>query len=142
MRPSDLDQLLGEPMRGTLTYLDYTSGRTQIIRSTLQVARKDDADNTWEVKIGYSDEPDKATAEVLAITADGRKLGNETVVERADLPGGAVRVVTTEQGSDDNRPATIRYVYTLGPRACSVEKLVCFTGQSAYFQRNIYRWSR
>lgn len=142
-RPSDFDALTGSPWTGTLTYLDYQSGKPTVLRTTLRVTRDSTlSPPAWQVAIGYPDEPKANSVEALRLSADGRTLDDEAVVERSELPGGVVRVVTQKQGQDDGRPATLRHVYVLGAAQCSVEKRVTFPGSAESIQRNIYRWSR
>jgi hypothetical protein len=52
-----------------------------------------------------------------------------------------VRIVTEEEGRDNDRPARIRMVYLIGDRAASVQKLVRYEG-AEYFERHIYEWTR
>ena len=78
----------------------------------------------------------------MVLAGGGSVFDGEAVVERSELPGGAVRVVTEADGEDDHKPARFRHEYEMGPRACSIRKLVRFEGESAFFERNTYRWGR
>lgn len=42
---------------------------------------------------------------------------------------------------DNDCPARIRMVYTIGTRAASLQKLVRYQG-AEYFERHIYEWTR
>lgn len=142
LAPSDIDQLAGERWKGTLTYLDYTSNKPTTIPSSLSVTRVQAQPSAWEFAFGYSDEPQADNRNTLVLSPDGRTFAGETVLERATLPGGGVRIVTTEQGKDDNKPATLRYVYTITPTEFSITKFVKYAGSESEIERNTYRWKR
>jgi hypothetical protein len=140
--PGDFDLLNGPVWRGTLTYLDYKSQKPVTLKSTLRVSRAKDEEPRWEWQLGYDDEPRANRGETVALAEGGQLFDGEVVVERAALPGGEVRVVTETDGADDEKPARLRHVYTLGPSAASLQKLVRFAGTEAFFERNVYRWTR
>ncbi len=142
---ADVDRLTGAPWKGTLTYLDYTSHAQTTIKSSLVMARLPETkagDAAWDMRVGYADEPHANSGETAVLKRGGRVFRDADVVERAVLPDGTVRVVTEQEGPDDNRPARFRFVYLLGEKTCSIQKLVRFTPQEAFFERHIYRWSR
>ncbi len=140
--PADIDQLAGERWKGTLTYLDYTSNRPTTIPSSLAVTRVQAQPNAWEFAFGYSDEPQADNRNTLVLSPDGRTFAGETVLERSQLPGGGTRIVTAEQGKDDNKPATLRYVYTITPGEFSITKFVKYADSPGEIERNTYRWKR
>lgn len=142
LTPADIDQLSGPTWRGTLTYLDYTSNKPTTIPSSLSVARAAATPNAWDFAFGYADEPKADNRNTLILSANGRTFAGETVVERAEIPGGGLRIITTEQGKDDNKPATLRYVYTITSREFSITKFVKYPDSSDEIERNTYRWSR
>jgi hypothetical protein len=143
--PADIDRLTGAPWNGTLSYLDYTSKKQTTIKSSLAVTRlpaRADAATAWEMRLGYSDEPEANSGETAVLARDGRAFREAEVMERTILPDGSVRVVTERDGEDDNRKARLRFVYLLGQTQSSIQKLVRFTPQEPFFERHIYRWSR
>lgn len=140
--PADFDLLVGPLWRGTLTYLDYTSHQPVSIKSTLSVTRLAGDDPRWDLRLGYDDEPHANKGDTAALTEGGRLFDGALVTEREVLAGGAVRVVTESDGEDDNKPARLRHVYTMGPAAASLQKLVRYGGAGEFIERNIYRWTR
>lgn len=141
----DIDRLTGAPWTGTLTYLDYERQVPTTIKSSLQVARLPDPAGgaaAWDMRVGYADEPHANSGETLVLPRGGRTFRDGQVVERAIRADGTVRVVTEQDGLDDNRAARFRFVYLLGQRECSIQKLVRFTPREEFFERHIYRWSR
>jgi len=139
-RPADLDGLAGGQWAGTLTYLDYSTKKSTSIPCTLEVARA--GGGAWEVRTGYPDEPHANSRERVALGEDGRRLGDEAVVERRALEDGGVLLVTERDGVDDDRPARFRFEYRIGAHEYSLRKLVRLNGEREFFERHIYRWSR
>ena len=143
--PTDIDRLTGLPWSGALTYLDYTSHVQTTIKSSLLMTRlpeQSDGAFAWEMRVGYADEPHADSGETAVLMRGGRVFRDGQVMERAVLSDGTVRVVTEQSGQDDNRAARFRFVYLLSEKQCSIQKLVRFTPEEAFFERHIYRWSR
>lgn len=143
--PADIDRLTGAPWKGTLEYLDYTSQKQVTIKSTLAVRRlpaQSDGTTAWSMAVGYTDEPDANSGETATLSADGRTFRGEVVQERSVDAAGTLRIVTEQDGPDDNRPARFRFVYLIAPTTVSIQKLVRFAPTEAFFERHIYRWSR
>lgn len=142
---TDIDRLTGEPWTGTLTYLDYTSHEQTTIKASLLVARlpeQPDGAFAWDLRVGYADEPHANDSETAVLTDGGRSFRDAQVVERAVLADGTVRFVTEQDGEDDGRAARLRFVYSLGEKQCSIQKLVRFPPDGAFFERHVYRWNR
>ena len=139
---SDIDGLVGGTWVGSLTYLDYTSKKPYTMPSTLTVERVAGSASSWTFRLGYPDEPHANREELVVLSEQGRVFDGEAVVERATLPGGGVRVVTETDGEDDRRPARIRHLYLVGRSSFSIQKLVRFSGEAEFIERNTYRWAR
>lgn len=142
LTPAQVDRLCGAPWIGTLTYLDYTSGKLTTIDSSLQVRRLDGPGARWEYGIGYSKEPHADSRETLELTRGGTQLGDERIVRVEEDASGTLRYVTECEGLDDNRPASFRFEHEVSDRACSRRKMVRFAGTTEWFERHIYRWHR
>lgn len=141
--PTDFDGLIGPMWRGTLTYLDYTSGKPTTIPSSLAVTK--DGPGAWKVAFGYDDEPHSNAASVLRVIDDGAALLNGDTRERVVLrrAGSDEVAVTTEfTGTDNDRPATIRKMYTVAAGEASLRKMVRFDGEAEFITRHEYRWRR
>lgn len=142
---TDIDRLTGEPWTGTLTYLDYTSREETTIKASLLVARlpeQPDGAFAWDMRVGYADEPHANDSETAVLADGGRSFRDAHVVERAVLADGTVRFVTEQDGEDDGRAARLRFVYLVGETQCSIQKLVRFGPDGAFFERHVYRWNR
>lgn len=142
--PADIDRLAGPGWTGTLTYRDYTTEARTTIKAAPLITRLSAPDGSgaqWDFRMAYADEPHANTGDTLRISPDGTRLRDAQVVERRELADGRVRIVTEQDGSDNERPARIRTVYLLGARAASMQKLVRNEG-GEFFGRHIYEWIR
>ena len=142
---ADIDRLTGPQWMGTLTYLDYTSHVETTIKSSLLVARlpeQPDGAFAWDMRVGYADEPHANSGETAVLARGGRFFRDGNVLECAVLSDGTVRVATEQDGQDDGRAAQLRFVYLLGDKQCSIQKLVRLPPDGVFFERHIYRWSR
>jgi hypothetical protein len=142
VRAEDLGQLTGDKWSGSLTYLDYGSGRRVSIRSTLVVTPAAGDATSWVFAYEYPDEPKANSLQRVTLGEGGTILDGEKVVERARLEGGALRVVTERAGSDDGRKALFRYTYLFGAASFQITKEVRPEGAAAFFERNRYSWTR
>lgn len=138
----DLKPLEGRQWTGTLTYLDYTSGKKTTIKSNIVVTRSSSDALSWTFEMYYPLEPAADGKDEVSLSLDGRTFNGEAVIESTKLPGGILRVVTTAPGKDDNRNATIRHTYLIGKRTFSIQKEVKFDGTDEFIERNIYNWER
>lgn len=140
---ADVDLLVGSGWSGTLTYLDYMSGKPYTMPATLAVERvAGAAEPTWRLKLGYPDEPKADSVRLVVLSEGGAVFDGEAVVERSPLVSGGVRLVTEGEGEDDHRPAWFRHEYEFGRGSCSIRKLVRFQGETTFLERNAYRWRR
>jgi hypothetical protein len=138
---TDLDSLVGKKWEGKLTYLDYTSKKPTTILSNVSVERVKEKTDTWRIALSYPKEPGANSSEEVAILKGGTMLNDEKVVGRLVAKSGAIKVTSERAGNDDNKPATIHYVYLFEKGKFSIQKLVRFEGESKFIERNIYRWN-
>lgn len=141
---ADLDRLVGPGWSGSLTYRDYSNDARTAIKAALLLARMADDENggaRWDFRVAYADEPHANSGDTISLSLDGRRFRNATVTERQLLEDGRVRIVTEEEGRDNDRAARIRLVYLVGERSASIQKLVRYDGGD-YFERHIYKWTR
>lgn len=141
LTPNDLKPLEGSKWIGSLTYLDYGSGKKASIKSNLSVSRKPGSSNQWLFAYEYPDEPKANSSDELTLSADGTIFDGETVLEK-NKSSGKVRFVTTTMGTDNKKPATFRYTYVFSDRELMIRKEVRVEGSNDYFERNVYSWTR
>lgn len=138
----DLQLLTGAQWSGTLTYLDYRSNKKVSIPSNLIVTQAVEDKLSWIFDYQYPAEPQANSKETVIIGKDGRAINGETVIERAKLTGGTLRIVTKKQGQDNDRNALFRYTYLLNTKSFSIKKEVRYEGEAKFFERNEYSWTR
>ena len=138
----DIKVLEGPKWIGELTYLDYGSKKTVKIRSNVTITRSAADPLAWTFAFEYPDEPKADRTSEVKLSADGTVFDDENVVQRRKLPDGTLSIVTTADGTDDNRKALIRHTYLISKKRYSVTKEVRFEGTEEYIKRNSSEWSR
>ena len=142
IKRDDLQILTGAQWSGTLTYLDYRSKKKVSIPANLTV-KPNGADKwSWVFEYEYPDEPKANSKEIVQLSKDGRSLNGEVVLERTSLPDDTVKFVTEKKGEDNNRPASIRYTYSLNAKSFSIKKEVRYADEDQFFERNGFDWKR
>ena len=135
----DLKALEGGPWVGTLTYLDYGSGKKTEIKSNLNVVKK--SDGVWTFEYIYPDEPKANGSSEIAIGDSGKTFNGQAVKSKA-LRDGTLQIVTTKDGDDNKKKAVFRYTYSITPKTFSIRKEVQYVGETEWFERNVYSWTR
>lgn len=138
----DLRRLTGARWTGTLTYLDYGSGKRVSIPSNLTVTQAAGDEGAWVFEYEYPEEPKANGGQTLKIGDGGAVFDGERVTERTGLGDGGFRLVTVKRGRDDDRDALFRFTYTLDGPAFSIKKEVRPDGADEFFERNRYSWKR
>lgn len=138
----DLQKACGH-WTGSLTYIDYSSGKPYTMPADLEVKRIGKT-NRFAFANLYPDEPNANDTDTLTLAADGKSLNGETVKSRRKLSNGDIEVVTEEAGRDgnDNKPATFRHTYLFGKTKFSRKKEVQFQGETTWIKRHEYRYER
>ena len=138
----DLKPLEGKQWVGDLVYLDYQSKKLTSIKSNVTITRNVADKLKWTFAMQYPFEPKANSTEDVVLSSDGLIFDGENVIERTKMPGGILKIVTTTKGKDDNRDATFRHTYLIGKKAFSIRKDVKFDGETEFFERNTYSWTR
>lgn len=123
--------------KGELVYMDYSTGSETHIPANLTVEALEDR-TCWLV-FGYPDEPGSNDGDTLVHSADGRLLDGMQVIAVDPLENGTLRITLEQDGEDDNAPARIRKLWTIGPNTCILRKEVRLMDGSAYRLRHEYR---
>ena len=138
----DLKPLEGNQWVGSLTYLDYQSKKPTLIKSNVRITRNAADKLKWTFAMQYPLEPKANRSEDVVLSSDGLIFDGESVIERMKLPGGILKIVTTISSKDDDRDATFRHTYLISKKSFSIRKDVKFAGETEFFERNTYRWTR
>ena len=142
VKATDLRGLIGAKWSGKLTYLDYQSKSKVTIDSDLIVTRSTENKASYIFDYQYPKEPKANSKKTVTISADGKIIDGEAVIERTVLNDKTLKIVTQKDGADDNRKATFRYTYLLSANGFSIKKEIKFADSPDYFERNEYSWKR
>ena len=128
--------------KGSLTYLDYTSGKpfTMPANINLKVAYGERIILSYE----YPKEPKANGNDTLIISKNGLQIDGAKITAREILEDGAIQIITDRDGFDgnDNRKAILRHVYVIGKTRFQSTKQVKFEGTDTWILRNEYLFSR
>ena len=142
IKSGDFKRLTNGQWKGKLTYQDYRSNKKVSILSNLTVTESSEDKLSWIFEYKYPDEPKANKKSIVKIRKDGKTLDDETVVERTKLPNETLKIVTTKNGMDNNKPAVFRYIYLINKKTFSIKKEVKYEGTQEFFERNEYSWNR
>jgi hypothetical protein len=136
-------QKLSGSWNGSLTYLDYSSGKPYTMSADVEVKRINDS-NEFEFINTYPKEKSANSTQIISISQDGKYIGKEEIVSRTELADGQIQIVTQKQGKDgnDNKEAVIKQTYTISKTAFSIRKDVLFSGDTKWIKRHEYAYLR
>lgn len=138
----DLKLLTGTKWKGELSYLDYRSNKKVSIHSNLTVTQSTQDKTIWIFEYEYPLEPQANKKVQVQINNDGKTFHNAAVIEKAKLADGTIKIITTEEGTDNDKKAVFRYIYLINKQSFSIKKEVKYEGTNEFFQRNEYSWKR
>jgi len=129
--------------KGTLTYLDYTSGKPYTMPCNITVSPVNSNPQQLVIAYEYPDEPKANGNDTLVISRDGKMIDDGTVIVKEKI-GGLLKVITEKNGVDGNesRKAQIRLIYEAGKKSFSIRKEVKFEGEEKWILRNEYKMAR
>lgn len=138
----DFKPALGK-WRGSLTYLDYTSGKPYVMPCNITVRKNAANPRQLIFAIEYPDEPRANGNDTLTISTGGKMIDDAAVVSK-EKEKGFVTITADKNGTDgnDNRKAVIRHIYTIGKKSFSKRKEVKFDGEDKWILRNEYKMAR
>ena len=129
---------------GSLTYLDYKSGKPFTMPANIAFQQSKDNPNIFLRSIGYSTEPHANKKDSMIISMDGRMIDEFTIISNKILKNGIIQIIKQKKAIDgnDNKPATIRHIYTIGKTKFIDKKEVKFDGKEKWIVRNTYTFTR
>ena len=128
--------------KGTLTYLDYSSGKPYTMPAEIDIKRIGKT-NKFIFSNIYPNETSANSMDTITISTDGKYIDEELVKSRHKLPNGDIEIITQELGKDgnDNIPATFRHTYTFSKTTYKNRKDVQFVGQNKWINRHEYSYT-
>ncbi len=142
LQKSDLSMLAGS-WKGSLTYLDYSSGKPFTMPANTIISLIPASDNLL-IEMIYPDEPKANGKDTLLVNAGFTSFEGYTIVSRKSLSDGSVEIITKHNGQDgnDNKNAIIRKTYTIGKNKFINQKDVQFVGTTEWIKRNEYSYTK
>ena len=137
---TDFNNLSGA-WEGSLTYLDYLSGKPYTMPADINIKRIG-ISNQFVFSITYPNETNANSIDTITISTDGKYINKEIIKSRLKLPNGDIEIVTEELGKDgnDNRDATFKLIYTLGLSTLINRKDVKYVGELEWIKRHEYSY--
>lgn len=129
--------------KGTITYLDYTSGKSFSMPAELKIEQQSSPD-LFLFQNFYPEEPKANSIDSFYISADGKKWNDELVTTFKRTSNGDINLITEKMGKDgnDDKAAILRYSYTLTKNTFTRRKDVQFVGTSNWLKRNEFSYSK
>ena len=140
---NDFTPALGS-LKGTLTYLDYTSGKPFTMPANVTITVQAGKKNGIILALDYPHEPKANGNDTLVISNEGVLLNGAKIVSKKQLADGSVEIIADKEGRDgnDNKKAVLRHIYTISKTKFSNRKEVKFEGTDTWVLRNEYVFSR
>lgn len=135
---SDFEILNQTNWEGQLTYKDYQSGKMTSIDATMQIAISGDKITS---KIQYTYEPNKNNTSSVKIKKNGTYYGNEKIIDNT-MTAGTRTFVTTYDGRDNKKKATMYITHQFSESIYKVMKEVQYHDSNERFVRNTYEFNR
>lgn len=128
---------------GSLTYLDYSSGKPYTMPANIEI-KKIDKTNKFAFSNVYPNEVSANSIDTVSISTDGRYIDKESIKSRRKLSNGDIEIITEEIGNDgnDNKPAIFRNTYTFGLTTYKKRKDVQFNGETEWINRHEYSYKK
>ena len=138
----DFNKLSGT-WQGSLTYLDYSSGKPYTMPADIDIKRINKT-NKFVFSNIYTNEVSSNSIDTVSISTDGKYIDKELIKLRRKLPNGDIEITTEESGKDgnDNKPAIFRHTYTFGLTTYKNRKDVKFNGETEWINRHEYSYQK
>lgn len=129
--------------QGTLTYLDYSSGKPYTMPANIEITQIKKT-NQFIFSNAYPKEKSANSLDTMTISNDGKYIDEELIISRKKLANGNTEIITKEKGIDgnDDKPAIIRHTYNFSKSTFSITKDIQFVGENAWIKRNEYLYTR
>ncbi len=126
---------------GTLTYLDYSSGKPYTMSANIKIDLTADAKG-FILGYEYPKEPHANSKDTTFMV--GNQFGKDKIVEFKQDANGDYTLTTEIDGKDgnDNKKAILRHTYLLQSNTFSIIKDVKFEGTDKWIKRNEYLLNR
>lgn len=129
--------------KGTLTYIDYSSGKPYTMPANIIVKPLKNSPNFLIENI-YPDEPKANSIDTFYVSSDCKIMDDCEVKTITKLKNGQVKIVTQRIGVDgnDSKKGLIKQTYLLSKTKYSIKKEVLFDGKSTWLLRHQYNFEK
>jgi len=135
--------LLSGSWKGSLTYLDYNSGKpyTMPANTNINLIK---GTNSLLVEMVYPDEPKANSKDTLLINEESTSFDGAKIISRKSLADESIQIITEVNGKDgnDNKKALLRKTYTFKKNSFTNRKDVMFEGTTEWIKRHEYIYTR
>ncbi len=131
-------------LKGTLTYLDYSSGKPFTMPVNARIRVTTGKLNGIILALDYPQEPKANGNDTLVISKEGTLLNGAKLVSKRKLADGSLELIADKEGRDgnDNKKALLRHIYTISKTKFNNRKEVKFEGTDVWILRNEYLLGR
>ena len=136
----DLSNSVGK-WEGTLTYLDYSSGKSYTMLANIKISLTEDKTG-YIMGYEYPEEPHANSKDTTYVHE--KLFGKDKILEFKKTTDSGFTVVTEILGEDgnDHKKAMLRHTYILKSNTYSIIKEVKFDGTDKWIKRNEYLLNR
>ncbi|WP_299114200.1 hypothetical protein [uncultured Winogradskyella sp.] len=138
LKLSDFEILNNTSWEGKLTYKDYQSGELRSVEATTQIKIEGDK---IVYNLQYTYEPHKNDKSSVKIKKNGTYYGNEKVISNT-IENGTRTFVTSYEGKDNGKKATMYITRKFNNTTYKVTKEVQFKNSNQRFVRNTYEFTK
>lgn len=139
LKASDLAMLVSDDWKGTLTYLDYSSGKEVNIPCDLKVGALNNESYPFEYI--YPDEPGANSKAEAMIDEQNQTFEGRKVISY-EKDAAQIVIKTVKEDRDDNKAAMLFYTYTITDNTFTIKKEFQTMGSSELKFRNIYAFKK
>ena len=141
--PNNLKVLEGAWV-GTLTYLDYVSGKPFTMPANTTYQQSGNNPNIYLRSISYPTEPHANQNDSMIISTDGTILDGYKIISNKQLAEGGIEIISEKKGIDgnDNKGARIRHIFLITKNTFTNKKEVSFEGTDKWLLRNTYSFTK
>lgn len=129
--------------QGSLTYLDYSSGKPYTMPADAAIKRLGKT-NQFIFSNIYPNETSANSIDTVTISIDRQFIGTQLVKSKKRFRNGTVEIISEELGTDgnNNKAATFRNTYTISKTFFKKRKDVQFIGEANWINRHEYSYKR
>lgn len=129
--------------KGTLTYLDYQSGKPYEMPANMQIGRIGRS-SAFKFSHSYPNEASANSIDTVSISNNGKVFNSEEVKSVETLKSGELQIITEILGKDgnDDKPALMRHTYLIGGKTFLIKKEVQFVGTKEWILRHTYSYQK